>query len=112
MSSVRDAAGETRTCPHCKATILASATVCPACRHHLRAGARVTAGAPRVTMHPFTVEGRVRSAAGATAWEYAVVLSIRNDGGEEIGRQVVGVGAMRANESRTFTLDVEVYVPV
>ena len=26
----------TRVCPHCKATILASAAVCPSCRHHLR----------------------------------------------------------------------------
>jgi hypothetical protein len=112
VSAVRDTPGETRTCPHCKATILASATVCPACRHHLRAGTRITAGSPRLTIHPFTVEGRVRGAAGENAWEYAVVLSIRNDGGEEIGRQVVGVGAMRGNEGRTFTLDVEVYVPV
>jgi len=112
MSQARDALGETRTCPHCRSTILASAAVCPACRHHVRAGTRVTAGPPRVTIHPFTVEGRVRSAAGAGAWEYAVVLSIRNDRGEEIGRQVVGVGAMRGEEGRTFTLDVEVYVPV
>ena len=112
MSAVRDALGETRTCPHCKATILASASVCPACRHHVRAGTRVTAGLQRQTMHPFTVEGRVRGAMGATACEYAVVLSIRNEGGEVIGRQVVGVGAMRGDEERTFTLDVEVYVPV
>lgn len=112
MTTVRDAPGETRTCPHCRATILASAEVCLGCRHHVRAGTRMTAATPRLTIHPFTVEGRVRSAAGSTAWEYAVVLSIRNDRGEEIGRQVVGVGALRAEEARTFTLDVEVYVPV
>ena len=29
-------AGATRACPHCKAIILESATVCPACRGHLR----------------------------------------------------------------------------
>ena len=28
--------GATRTCPHCKTTILESAAVCPACRGHLR----------------------------------------------------------------------------
>ena len=28
--------GKTRSCPHCRATILESAAVCPACRHHLR----------------------------------------------------------------------------
>ena len=26
----------TRVCPHCKATILESANVCPGCRHHLK----------------------------------------------------------------------------
>lgn len=112
MSTVRDAPGATRTCPHCRATILASATVCPGCHHHVRAGTRVTGGPPRLTVHPFTVEGHVQMSAGAAAWEYAVVLSIRNDGGEEIGRQVVGVGAMKGSEGRTFTLDIEVYVPV
>ncbi len=112
MSTGRDALGETRVCPHCRATILASAMVCPACRHHLRAGDKVTAGASRLTLHPFRVEGRVLSAMGSSAWEYAVVLSIRNDRGEEIGRQVMGVGATHGDEARTFTLDVEVYVPV
>ena len=28
--------GKTRTCPHCKSTILESSSVCPACQHHLR----------------------------------------------------------------------------
>ena len=40
-----------------------------------------------------------------------MVLSIRNDRGEEIARQVVGVGALRANEERTFTVAVEVFRP-
>jgi len=30
------AAGKTRTCPHCKATILESLSICPGCLHHLR----------------------------------------------------------------------------
>ena len=41
-------AGATRDCPHCKATILDSAAVCPACRGHLRfdsAAAAATAAA-------------------------------------------------------------------
>lgn len=111
VSAVRDAAGETRTCPHCRATILASATICPGCRHHVRAGTRLTAGPTRRTLHPFTVEGRVRHDGGATAWEYSVVLTIRNDRGEEIGRHVVGVGTLRGDDGRAFTLDVEMYVP-
>ena len=37
MSAARPGtAGATRVCPHCKATILESASVCPACRGHLR----------------------------------------------------------------------------
>ncbi len=37
MSALRPPpAGKTRACPHCKATILESASVCPACRHYLR----------------------------------------------------------------------------
>ena len=31
--------GRTRSCPHCKATILESALICPQCRHHLQFGA-------------------------------------------------------------------------
>jgi hypothetical protein len=108
MSSPRPGqAGATRTCPHCKATILESALVCPACRHHLRfePGA-AAATAPIIT--PLRVEGSIRHPAEGGAWEYCVVLSIRNDRGDEIGRQVVGVGAMQPNEERTFTLAVEV----
>ena len=36
-----------------------------------------------------------------------MVLSIRNDRGEEITRQVIGVGALYPDEQRTFTLQVE-----
>ena len=28
--------GKTRTCPHCKAVILESLSICPGCMHHLR----------------------------------------------------------------------------
>ena len=48
--------GRTRTCPHCKATILDSASVCPVCQHHLRfnpAGHPATAPA----FSAFRVEG-------------------------------------------------------
>ena len=44
-------------------------------------------------------------------WEYSVVMTIRNERGEEVSRQVVGVGALRQGESRTFTLSVEVLAP-
>ena len=39
-----------------------------------------------------------------------MVLSVRNGRGEEITRQVVGVGALQPAEERTFTLAVEVFI--
>lgn len=38
-----------------------------------------------------------------------MVLSIRNDRGEEITRQVIGVGALHPDESRSFNLSVEMF---
>ena len=98
--------GATRVCPHCKATILESATVCPACRHHLRFDESAIAGA-RPTISPLHVEGTISPPEGEAAWEYSVVVSIRNERGEEITRQVVGVGALLPDEVRTFSLQVE-----
>lgn len=57
------------------------------------------------------VEGTIRHPEGGEAWEYSVLISIRNDRGEEIARQVVGVGALQPSEERTFTLAVEMFTP-
>jgi hypothetical protein len=38
-----------------------------------------------------------------------MLITIRNDRGEEIARQVIGVGALRGGEGRTFTLSVDVF---
>jgi len=56
---------------------------------------------------PLRVEGSFRNPVGSGAWEYSMVLTIRNERGEEIARKLVGVGAMLPNEQRTFTLSVE-----
>ncbi len=104
------ATGKTRTCPHCRATILESANVCPGCRHHLRSG---QSGAESV-LPSFTalkVDGTVRQPPSGETWEYSMILSIRNERGEEIDRQIVGVGALNGTETRTFTLSVEVFTP-
>ena len=109
MSNVRSLLpGQTRTCPHCKATILESAIVCPACDHHLRFGAEAQKRALR-TSTPLRVEGTIRHPATAGASEYSVVLSIRDERGEELTRRVVGVGALQPSEQRTFSLAVEVF---
>lgn len=60
---------------------------------------------------PLRVEGTIRHPAAGGPWEYSVMLSIRNHRGEEITRQVVGVGALQPEEQRTFTLAVEVFTP-
>lgn len=115
MSSRPGAAGATRTCPHCKTTILDSATRCPACQHHLKIDA--APASPIVARHAvqreetttaLQVEGRIRHPAEGGAWEYSVVLVIRDEAGKEINRQVVGVGALLVGDERTFSVAVEV----
>lgn len=111
MSPVREsAAGATRTCPHCRATILESAAVCPGCRHHLRfdpsSVARATAK-PAVT--PLRVAGEIPRPPSGQVWEYSVVIAIQNERGEEVSRQVVGVGALQNHEARAFALSIEVF---
>jgi uncharacterized protein YbaR (Trm112 family) len=110
MSPVRQATpGTARVCPHCKAKILESASVCPVCRHHLRFDPNATERRP--TFSPLRVEGTIRHPSVGEPWEYTVMLSIRNDRGEEVARQVVGVGAFQPDEQRTFTLSVDVFAP-
>ena len=103
-------AGRTRTCPHCKATILESAPVCPQCRHHLRFVPTAGAAKPE-GFCALRVEGTVEHPERGGDWEYSVVLTIRNERGEELSRQVVGVGALKPGESRDFGLSVEVLTP-
>jgi len=107
MSSVRTGMpGATRQCPHCRETILESASVCPSCRHHLRfvPGAEVPAS-PAIT--PLRIEGSIRHPPDGEPWEYTIVISIHNDRGQEIAHKLVGVGVMNPNEQRNFTLSVE-----
>jgi len=107
MSTVRPGMpGATRTCPHCRETILESATMCPACRHYVRfdAGNEAPQGASLTALR---IEGSIRHPPDGEAWEYTVVVSIKDDRGQEIANKLIGVGAMQPNEQRTFTLSVE-----
>ncbi|MGH8126049.1 MAG: hypothetical protein ACREPK_09420 [Rhodanobacteraceae bacterium] len=101
------AAGATRACPHCRETILESAEVCPACNHRLRYGGPASDIAAPAALTPLHVEGSFRNPADSGAWEYSMVLTIRNERGEEIARRLVGVGAMQSGEQRTFSLSVD-----
>jgi len=104
------ATGKTRTCPHCKAVILESLTICPGCMHHLRFDSEA-AKRQVAAKDALRVEGIIRHPALEEPWEYYVVIAIRNDRGEEVTRHVVNVGALQPAEKRTFSLSVEVLPP-
>jgi hypothetical protein len=102
--------GKTRVCPHCKSTILESSSVCPACQHHLRFDPKaIVERRLQPAFSALRVEGGFKHPAGGEPWEYSVVISIRNDRGEELARKVVGVGALGPNEGRTVTVSVDVF---
>lgn len=106
MNAVRPAAaGATRNCPHCKSTVLASASICPACQHHLRFN-QPNAPAVASGYAALQVEGTVRHKKLDEPCEFCVVLAISNERGEQISRQVVGVGVLQPAESRKFSVSV------
>jgi len=109
MSSVRPVTpGKTRTCPHCKAVILDSASVCPGCQHHLRFGSDAGKVEARNALQ---VDGVIRHPAGEDPWEYTVVVYVRNERDEEVARHVINVGALSHTEARTVSLMVDVMPP-
>ncbi|HEX4050469.1 MAG TPA: hypothetical protein VHY19_06295 [Steroidobacteraceae bacterium] len=97
--------GATRLCPHCKATVLESASICPGCRHHLRfSGGRQLAEESYTAL---SVDGTIAHRASAEPCEYCIVLDISNERGEQVMRQVVGVGALQPGELRRLNLAVQ-----
>jgi hypothetical protein len=106
MSAARPAAlGNTRNCPHCKCTVLASASICPACQHHLRFNLPSAPAAPN-GYAALQIEGTVRHKQPEEACEFCVVLSIADENGKQISRQVVGVGVLQPEEMRRFNVSV------
>jgi len=102
--------GETRQCPHCKATILASAAVCPGCNGHLKFGPATGAVAgvlAPATVTAFKIEGSFDKPAPSTPREYSVVVAIRNQRGEIVDRKVIGVGVLGPGDERIVSLTVE-----
>jgi len=100
-------AGESRLCPHCKATILKSSSSCPLCRHVLRFGAISTLPQSSPTTCPLLVEGTLAYPGDGAAREYFILLEIRDAGGKLLSRQSVGVGAMQQSEKRIFSVRIE-----
>jgi hypothetical protein len=102
--------GATRVCPHCKATVLQSASICPGCQHHLRFNSGSaepdSRGVPAVR-----IEGTIQHPARDEPCEYCVVVSITNERGEKVARQVVGVGALQPGERHKYSFSIDVISP-
>jgi hypothetical protein len=107
MSAARaGSVGASRICPHCKATVLESAAICPGCQHHLRFNA--AAADPNAAGYSaLRVEGAIQHRGRDEKCEYCVVVSIANEAGEKVIRQVVGVGALQPGERHTYTFSVD-----
>src|SRR6185437_4834445 len=73
----------------------------PGLLHHLRFDSEAAKRQLAATS-ALKVEGIIRHPPVEEAWEYYVTISIRNDRGEEVDRQVVNVGALQGAEKRTF----------
>ena len=65
-----------------------TAAVCPACRHHLRYDPAGTVAPAPDGFSPLRVEGSIRNPADGEVWEYSMVLTIRNERGDEVARRV------------------------
>jgi hypothetical protein len=107
----RATVGKTRSCPHCRATILESAAVCPACRHHLRFENRRGEEPRPASQVALKVSGEFARTAASGPGEYHVVVVIRDAGGAELARKVIGVGGLAPGEERKVELSVEIFDP-
>ena len=89
--------------------MLLSASVCPACQHHLRFNAAQPGAAAAIAASGYAalqVEGTVRHKQPGEPCEFCVVLTIANEQGEQMSRQVVGVGVLQPSEVRRFSVAV------
>jgi hypothetical protein len=98
--------GATRVCPHCKATVLQSANICPGCQHHLRFNTG-NAEPQSKAVSAMRIQGSIHHPGRGEPSEYCVVIAITNEKGEKITRQVVGVGALQPGEKHLYSFSVE-----
>jgi hypothetical protein len=105
------ALGRTRNCPHCRAQILESASICPGCKGHLRFDSSQLRAVEKAARVAWQVEGTIAADSLGAGTEYSVVISVRNEKNAEVTRHVVNVGALSGTERRTFNLTVEVSEP-
>ena len=107
MSSIRSGSpGATRVCPHCKATVLETAAICPGCRHHLRFNTDASQSTGDEGYTALSVDGGISHKVGSEPCEYFVVLDIRDERDQQLARQVVGVGVLQPGEQRHLNVSV------
>jgi hypothetical protein len=107
MSSIRSGSpGATRVCPHCKATVLETAAICPGCRHHLRFNTDASQSTSDEGYTALSVDGSISHKVGSEPCEYFVVLDIRDERDQQLARQVVGVGVLQPGEQRHLNVSV------
>jgi hypothetical protein len=86
---------------------LQSANICPGCQHHLRFNAG-NAEPQSEGLSTMRIEGSIHHPGRGEQCEYCVVVSITNEKGEKIARQVVGVGALHPGERHNYSFSVDV----
>ena len=112
MAGRSQALGATRSCPHCRATILDSAIICPGCRHHLRFGGEAEAqAAAQERETAWQVEGELTPRTGEPELEYTIVVTVRDAAGREVARRLVDCGGLPAGDRRSFSLSIETARP-
>ena len=100
MSTARPGtAGATRVCPHCKATILESASVCPPCRRHLRYDDGGDAARRRTRSRPCASKARCAAAEAIPRSNTRWCCRSATNAARKSTRQVIGVGALRAGRA-------------
>jgi hypothetical protein len=87
--------------------VLESAAVCPGCKHHLRFGSASHALEAGEGYCALSVDGTIAHTKASEPCEYCVVLDVRDDRGEQLTRQVVGVGVLQTGERRRLNVTVE-----
>jgi hypothetical protein len=95
-------AGESRSCPHCRATILKSAMSCPICRHMLRASSVVFEPRSKPTTCPLLVEGTLEYPGAGDPLEYQVLMEVRDAG--ETCLVKLSVSALSTRRKSAFSL--------
>ena len=86
--------------------MLQSANICPGCQHHLRFSSGSTEPQSE-SVSAMRIEGSIRHMSRNESCEYCVVVSITNERGEKIARQVVGVGALQPGEKHKYSFSVD-----